>query len=279
MTLPISSRTRLFTLLGDPVSHSLSPTFQNAAIASARLDAVYTALRCAPADVPGLLLGVARAGGGGNVTVPHKELAASAVERPTEAVVDTGACNTFWLEDGVVCGDNTDIEGFERAVESLLGRSARGARVLLIGAGGVARAALYSLLRTEAAGVSILNRSAVNAQALAQRFPAGSTSIKVATAVSDVRGEIFDLVVNATTLGLRSLDPRPLRADFDLGGAAVLDLVYSPGETEWVRESRAKGARSADGLEMLLHQGAAAFERWWGISAPLEAMRSALPPR
>src|SRR5690606_35352637 len=99
----ISARTRTVVLLGDPVEHSLSPLFQNAGFAAAGLDAVYVALRCTGADLPGLLVGIARAGGAGNVTVPHKAIAARTVERPTEAVLRTNACNTFWLEGETVC--------------------------------------------------------------------------------------------------------------------------------------------------------------------------------
>src|SRR5690606_22711034 len=113
----ITAATRLVALLGDPVSHSLSPTFQNAAFDAAGLDAVYLALRVSATELPGLLRGIAHAGGAGNVTVPHKEVAARAVDVPTEEVVRTGACNTFWCEGDRVHGDNTDVTGFLRAIE------------------------------------------------------------------------------------------------------------------------------------------------------------------
>ena len=107
-----SSSTRVLALLGDPVLHSLSPAFQNAALRATGRDALYVALRCGGPDLPGLLRGLARAGGGGNVTVPHKGAAAEVVEEVTEAVQETGACNTFWLENGRIRGDNTDVAGF-----------------------------------------------------------------------------------------------------------------------------------------------------------------------
>ena len=119
MTVP-GATTRLFLLLGDPVEHSLSPRFQNAAIRAAGIDATYAALRCDAQSVPHLIRALGRAGGGGNVTVPHKTIAAQCIERPTDAVTRTGACNTFWGDEGVVCGDNTDVAGFAHAAAQLV---------------------------------------------------------------------------------------------------------------------------------------------------------------
>ncbi|MBV9773085.1 MAG: shikimate dehydrogenase, partial [Gemmatimonadetes bacterium] len=135
MTVLPTAATRLAALLGDPVSHSLSPTLQNAALRAAGLDGVYVALRCDDAGFPRLLRGLALAGGMGNVTGPHKEAAARTVDRRTPAVERIGACNTFWLRDGEVWGDNTDVPGFTGAATALLGAELRGARVLLVGAG------------------------------------------------------------------------------------------------------------------------------------------------
>jgi shikimate dehydrogenase len=120
-------------LLGDPVSHSLSPRIQNAAMASQGIDAVYGALRCSSDDCKRLLPGLARANGGGNVTVPHKAVAALVVEQPSDIVQRTGACNTFWLEHGKICGDNTDVVGLRRTLNEFVGQL-KGARVALLGA-------------------------------------------------------------------------------------------------------------------------------------------------
>ena len=133
----ITAATRPFVLLGDPVSHSLSPRIHNAAFRACGVDGVYVAIRCSPADAGALLRAIAHGGGGGNVTLPHKILAAGVLDRQTSAVTRTGACNTFWSEDGLVCGDNTDVEGFRRALDGFVPASA-GSRVLLIGAGGAA---------------------------------------------------------------------------------------------------------------------------------------------
>jgi shikimate dehydrogenase len=273
-----TARTRVIALLGDPVEHSLSPRLQNTAFRTAGVDGVYVAVRCDADAVAGLLLGIARAGGGGNVTVPHKERAAALVERRTEAVERTGACNTFWLENGAVWGDNTDVLGFQDAVRAVRGTSARGARVLLLGAGGAARAALAGLHAHGASEVVLLNRSPARAESLVRAFAGGSTRLEVRADASELRGERFDLAVNATSLGLRPSDPLPLPSTAEVELSAALDLVYAPGGTPWVRGLAAAGVAAADGTEMLLRQGAAAFERWWGAEAPLAAMRAALAP-
>lgn len=272
MSFVPSASTRLFALLGDPVSHSLSPTFQNAALRAAGLDGVYVALRCSPTEVVGLIRGIARAGGGGNVTVPHKEAAASAVDRRTAMVERTGVCNTFWLEDGEVWGDNTDVAGARAAIRALVGDEVPGS-VLVIGAGGAARAVLCAL--EESTGhVTLLNRGLDRAHELAARFTSESLQIEVLPLDADLSDRSFDLAINSTSLGLRPGDPLP-----PTGGArfaAALDVVYSPNGTPWAHHVRAHGIPAADGKEMLLQQGAAAFRRWWGAEPPVDAMRAAL---
>ena len=277
---PPTAATRLLALLGDPVSHSLSPQFQNAAIRATGLDAVYVALRCTADELPGLLRGIARAGGAGNVTVPHKQLAAWTIDAPSEAVMRTGACNTFWMRDGRLHGDNTDVAGASAAAAAVLGRAPAGARVLLLGAGGAASAVLCALADEGAERVVILNRTAERAEALAERFRTPRLRIEVAGSTDALRGERFDLAINSTSLGLHSADPLPLDPDADgVSIGAALDLVYAPGETRWVHAMRARGLAAADGKEMLIQQGAAAFRRWWGIDPPLDVMRAALEHR
>ncbi len=270
-----TAATRVLAILGDPVSHSLSPVFQNAAIAAAGLDGVYVALRCPAGEAGPLLRALARAGGGGNVTVPHKEEAARAVDRRTESVEATGACNTFWAQDGEVWGDNTDVEGVRGAVEALLGRSPAGLSCVVVGAGGSARAAVHALLTEGARRVVVLNRTRERAEALADALSAGG-SVEVASDARELAGEEFGLALNATSLGLKDGDALPLSMDGGARCAAALDLVYARGGTPWVRALREAGVPAADGREVLLLQGAAAFRRWWRREPPLEAMRAAL---
>lgn len=270
----ITAGTRLFALLGDPVSHSRSPVMQNAAFRAADVDGVYLALRCSASDVAGLIAGVAHADGGGNVTIPHKGTAAAALERPTDAVLATGACNTFWLESGRICGDNTDVYGFRVAVEALLG-SCSGIRALILGAGGASRAAAVALAAGHAARIEVLNRSAERAHKMRLDLASAVPGLRVIeeTAVSR---DAFDLVVNATSLGLRPGDPLPLDLHKVYRAGAVLDLVCSPGGTAWTQHALAAGVPAAEGTTMLVAQGAAAFERWWRVPAPFEVMHAAI---
>lgn len=280
MSHAATARTRVLALLGDPVSHSRSPLLQNAAIRAAGLDGVYVALRCAPRELPGLLRGLALAGGGGNVTVPHKEAAYEAVDRCTDAAEATGACNTFWLADGEVWGDNTDVAGFTAALRVLLGRSISGGRVLVIGAGGAARAVVHALASHGAGRIVILNRTAERARELARRFGEAMARIDVVSSPAALAGDGFDLAVNATSLGLHADDPLPLDPERAPPIDAALDLVYGPGgETPWIRAMGSRGTATADGTEMLLQQGAASFRRWWGMEPSLRAMRMALRKR
>jgi shikimate dehydrogenase len=275
MTTPgVTAATRLLAVLGDPVGHSLSPVIQNAALRATGRDGVYVALRCDAPSLEGLVRGIARAGGAGNVTLPHKERTAALLDAPSPAVARTGACNTFWSEDGCLHGDNTDVEGFRRALAALLGGPPTGQTVLLLGAGGAARAALVALLEDGAREVRVLNRSVERARGVLSQLGNERTSL-----IQDARESddgAFDLVVNTTRLGLRADDPLPLDLERLSGVGAVMDLVYGKAPTRFVDSARTLGIPAADGAEMLVQQGAAAFERWWGAPAPVAAMREAL---
>lgn len=270
----ISAHTRTFALLGDPVEHSFSPAIQNAAARAAGVDGVYVTLRTSVEDLPGFMRGLSRAGGGGNVTLPHKEKAASVLDQPLDAVRRTGACNTFWLEDGKVTGDNTDVEGFQKAVHHFMGSAPEGRRVLLLGAGGAARAALVGLLDDGVESVAIVNRSVERARNMARRI--GGARARVLDGPRDWYDGDFDLVVNATSLGLGADDPSPLDLERLNRAGAVLDMVYGPEPTAFIRQAEGLGIPVADGTEMLVRQAAASFQRWWGVDAPVQAMRDAL---
>ena len=276
--MSVTSTTRVLTLLGDPVAHSASPELQNAAFRAAGVDGVYVAVRCAPDDLVGFMRGLARAGGGGNVTLPHKEKAATILDVRSEAVRRTGACNTFWGDDeGRVHGDNTDVEGFRRALKTFLEGPTAGIRVLLLGAGGVARAALAALVEDGVGEILLHNRTQERARAVARRI--GGQKVRVVPVSRELEGENFDLVVNATRLGLDPGDPSPIDFQTLNRAGAAMDLVYGHHPTGFIESAEAAGIRTTEGLEMLVQQGAASFERWWGHAAPVEAMRNAVAER
>ena len=271
-----------FVLLGDPVRHSISPAMHRTAFEILGLDAEYTARQTAPGEVGSIMRSANLAGG--NVTLPHKLRAARALARPSAAVRATGACNCWWRRtNGELAGDNTDVGGLRMAL-SRLGFQAQGARVLLLGAGGAARAAVHALLEGGVSSVEILNRTAARAHALRDRTVAHATdadraSAAVRVAAAPPSGATYDLVLNSTSLGLGSGDPLPL--DLDRAGdwgrfGAAVDMVYAAGGTAWIRHARSLGIGAADGLDMLVGQAALSFERWFpGLEAPFEAMRDA----
>jgi shikimate dehydrogenase len=257
-------------LLGHPVGHSLSPAFQNAALAAAGIALGYEALNVAPDDLPAVLGHLRAIGGAGNVTIPYKAAAFAACDEVTEVARRAGAVNTFWARDGRLHGDNTDVAGFDAAVASL-GTTRSGATVALLGAGGAAAAVCAAVQDWPHARVRIAARTPARARALAARFP-GSTEVARSP---DAAVAGATLVVNATPVGLHDdavpIDPSALPRDAD-----VMDLVYRPGETALVRAARARGLRAMDGREMLLRQGALAFQRWFGREPDLSVMRAAL---
>lgn len=271
MSTRAPSSKRLYILLGDPVHHSLSPLLQNAAMRALGLDAVYVAIRAWEELVGPLMRSVSQLGGGGNVTVPHKGLAADSLDRASEAVTATGACNVFWWEDGTgLCGDNTDVQAFGTAAEAVLNSRLKGKRILLLGAGGAARAVACACVSAGAGVVDVLNRSATRAESLV--FDLGDSRGILGTKSQDSELlQDYDLIVNATSLGLAPGDPLPLNPR-TVGAEAVLDLVYSRDETPFVRAARGAGVRAEDGRRMLVEQAAASFKRWFRLEPPRDVM-------
>jgi shikimate dehydrogenase len=267
----ITGETRPFAILGNPVAHTLSPLLHNAAFEAEELDAVYIAVQCEEKDVASLMRSLA----GGNVTMPHKATAARALDRATDRVKRTDACNTFWFDGRRLYGDNTDVIGFSVALRRLLPDPA-GARVLMIGAGGAARAAVYALLQDDVDEITIVARHRGRRAEMERVAGRKGRRIRVVGKEKLVHGEGFDLVINATPLGMGKKDSLPFRLEKLAGVRAVFDLVYRPGGTEWARRAAANGIPAIDGTEMLLQQAAAAFEIWWDIDAPMEVMRTAI---
>lgn len=263
---------RRLVLLGNPVSHSLSPTFQNAALRAARIPLVYEALEVGTRELRPLLRDLKKMSAAGNVTIPHKIAMYERCDELTDLATRAGAVNTFWFHGGRLHGDNTDVGGFDVAVRALLGGETSGARVALFGAGGAAAAVLVAIEAWTGATVSIVARNKPKAEALAGRFP---DVARVEKSAQDAIAEAT-LVVNATPVGQRE-DEQPVDVSLIPRSAAVMDLVYQRGATPWVRAARQRGNRAADGLTMLLEQGALSFQRWFGIEPDREAMRQSLP--
>jgi shikimate dehydrogenase len=275
--MEIGGSTRLLAVLGDPVAHSLSPHMHNAACRALGLDAAYVALRVTARSLPEVLTALGSVGAAGNVTVPHKEATERHLAHKTDVCARTGACNTFWTESRGLVGDNTDVAGIRAALHELGvdgqrgGGGGGGTRWLVIGTGGSARA--VAVVAADArADLRVQSRDPARARSFAQW--AQSVGAKAAPAT---RGESCDVAINATPLGLRPGDPPPLDAAASRDVRAALDLVYAPGGTPWVQTLTAQGVRASDGRGVLVHQGAAAFARFFpGTTPPLEVMRAAV---
>jgi shikimate dehydrogenase len=258
-------------LLGHPVTHSLSPAFQNAALRAAGIPLLYEPVDVTPRDLRALLRELQSSDAAGNVTIPHKAAVHASCDEMTDIATRVGAVNTFWFESGKLNCDNTDVGGFDAAARALLGGEIAEARVALLGSGGAAAAVLAAAEQWGDAQVSILARNTDRATKLARRFRDVARVEK--NAVSALANAT--LVVNATPVGQHD-DEQPLEIGLVPESAAVMDLVYRRGGTPWVKAARKRGNRAADGLPMLLEQGALSFQRWFGIAPDREAMRQSL---
>ena len=269
--MPVDAQTRLTGIIGWPVGHSLSPAMHNAAFAALGLNWAYLAFPVAPDRVPEAVRGLAAAGCAGlNVTIPHKQAVMDACSAVSEAARAIGAANTLIPDgDGGFRADNTDAEGFLRALDEAGAGDAAGRDVFMIGAGGAARAVAYAV-QSRGGRLRVANRTPERAAALGEVVPFTRAAMDAAAAEAD-------LVVNSSSLGM-GVDGVP--AELPLEGIGpdqvVNDLVYRPGGTPWLSAAGDRGARTVDGLGMLLHQGAAAFERWTGVPGPVAVMRAAL---
>jgi shikimate dehydrogenase len=255
--MPVPAR---LVLLGQPVAHSLSPTFQNAALIAAGIDVRYTALDVDDGALNDTMRTLVRDGAAGNVTIPHKARVAGLCDSLTPLAARLGAVNTWWTQHGQLHGDNTDVGGFDDAVVSLLGDIPRGIGVAVLGAGGAARAVVAAVGAWPGARVAIWARSPARADALVALGPHGHTTVEEFMA-NALRGA--DLVVNTTPIGLRD-DHVPVNPGVLGRGAACLDLVYRrDGLTPFVALARSQGRAADDGLRMLVSQGARSWRRWF----------------
>lgn len=258
-------------LLGHPVAHSLSPRFQNAALKAAAIPLVYEAVDVPPRELRVLLRQLKNLNAAGNVTIPHKLAVHASCDELTDIAARVGAVNTFWFESGRLHCDNTDVGGFEASAKALLGGDPLDARVVLLGSGGAAAAVLAAVEQWTHARVAVVARHPDRAAKLARRFR------DVARVEKSLDAALADatLIVNATPIGQQD-DEMPIEVGKIQQRAAVMDLVYRRGGTPWVKAARKRGIRAADGLPMLIEQGALSFTRWFGREPDREAMRQSL---
>jgi|SRR5687768_1616939 len=259
-------------LIGHPVAQSLSPVMHNAALEAAGLALRYEAIDVEAERVGEVLAQLATQNCAGNVTFPHKKAAMNAMASHSEIAHRAGAVNTFWSDGaGSLEGDNTDVAGFDAAVVEMLGGMPEGVRVAVLGAGGAAGAVLTAIDAWPGATASVHARDLARAVAMRMRH----SVVVRACSMRDPCLADADLVVNATPIGMGT-DDMPEELERLAPHAVVFDLVYGRDETAFVREARARGHTASDGLRMLLHQGVAAFERWFAAPPDQAVMWSAL---
>lgn len=271
----VEGTTRVVGILGNPVDHSLSPRMHNAAYAALGLDYVYVPFRATPATIRGAVRAMRTLGiVGFNVTVPYKQDVVRLVDRLGPAATAIGAVNTIWRDGDDIVGDNTDAAGFVDALKAH-GAKIRGAPVLVIGAGGSARAVLHALKTGGAADVVLANRTKAKALRLAREF--GVTATTLDALHEEGLLETRTLVVNCTPVGLKGGDFLEYTAAQTPKRCVHFDLAYSrDGLTPFLALAHKARRPIIDGRHMLVHQGAAAFRLFTGKKAPVDAMLAAV---
>lgn len=270
----IDGETRVVGVFGDPIKHSASPAMHNAAFEKLRLNWRYLPFHVLPDKLEAALHGVRDMGlVGVNLTVPHKIFALALVDEVDPVARQLGAVNTVHVVDGRLVGHNTDGYGLVKALREAFGLRLKGKRVTIIGAGGAGRAATVQCAMEGVAELCLFNRTTSKAEELARELHNDFGSVQVTVGLPASR---CDLLINATSVGLRAGDPSPIARTVLAKHTFVLDMIYRPVDTKLLRDAKRAGCRVTDGLGMLLHQGARAFEIWTGRKAPVEVMRSAL---
>lgn len=279
---PITGQTKIFGIFGHPVAHTLSPLMHNAAFDALGLPYRYVPFEVHPDRLEGAIKGILPLGILGlNVTIPHKEAVLPFLDQVDEEAKKIGAVNTIEIASGRLIGRNTDGRGFlESLREGEVDLSGR--RVILLGAGGAAKAVAVVLAEQPIAEMVIMSRTAARGKALADRVTAVAPRLKTSIIGIDF-GPGFPadsdrptLLVNTTPLGMKQEDPSPFPPRLLDPRWSVADLIYRPEETPLLAAAKEAGATVIPGLGMLLHQGALAFEIWTKQKAPLSKMRQAL---
>jgi shikimate dehydrogenase len=275
----ISGKTRLCGVIGDPIEHTMSPAMQNAAFRATGADYVYAAFRVHPEKLGEAIEGMRALNIRGlNVTIPHKVAVIPFLDKLDDLAERIGAVNTIVNENGKLKGYNTDATGFLRALLER-GIEVEGNNVVILGAGGASRAISFILAEGDAHLV-ILNRQLEMdwaeklAGRISQIFNREVKALELNRENLARALDKADILVNATSVGMSpDINQTPVDADLLIPGLVVFDIVYNPVKTRLVREADAAGSRTIRGVEMLVWQGALAFELWTGVKAPVELMR------
>lgn len=278
----LTGHTRIVGVIGDPVEHSRSPQMHNAALAKAELDYVYVPFHVRPCDLGDAIAGFKAINVVGiNVTLPHKQAvipSLTSISREAELI---GAVNTLSFNAGEIHGDNTDAPGVLRALEEDENMSVPvGEDVVVLGAGGAARAVVVALALAGVASITIANRTVEKAVSLAEEMAqkTGVTMHGMGLTDARFRDAVYQcvLLINTATTSMDANHPLLISADWLQQRTIVYDIVYTPPVTPLMQAANARGCRTLGGIGMLVHQGAIAFEKWTGVAPCIETMYEAL---
>ncbi len=276
-----NGQTAFAGIIGSPVGHSLSPVFQNAAFEAVGLNWVYLAFDIAPGELQESIAGLSACGCRGlNITMPYKRDILPLLDDLDETALRVDAANTIEFRNGRLIGHNTDGAGFIKSLRQDAAFDPEGSDALIIGAGGAARSISVALGQAGVRSLKILNRDTGKAERLVRLI--GSYFPDCLVEVADSGGVDpagFDLLVNATSVGMENNPGLPLMLEALTPAQVVYDIIYWPLETEFLRIAAEKGAQTINGLRMLLFQGAESFSIWTGLDAPVEHMGAALKER
>ncbi|MCE2415623.1 shikimate dehydrogenase [Candidatus Poribacteria bacterium] len=279
----LTGHTRIVGVIGDPVEHSRSPQMHNAAFAKADLDYVYVPFHVRPDDLAAAIAGFKAMNVVGiNVTLPHKQAIIpllTSISREAELI---GAVNTLTFVEGGIHGDNTDAPGVLQALEEdgNMSGSPIGENVVVLGAGGAARAVVVALALRGVASITIANRTVEKAVSLAEEMDQKTGVSMQGMGLTDERLPLSvresKLLVNTATTSMDVTQPLLISADWLQPNTIVYDIVYTPPVTPLMRAATERGCQTLGGIGMLVHQGAIAFEKWTGVTPCTETMRQAL---
>jgi shikimate dehydrogenase len=274
----VNGKTGVCAIIGDPVEHSLSPLMHNAAFKKLGLNLVYVAFTVTSTELKDSVLGAKSLGLKGlNVTMPHKNAIINYLDEIDSSAKSIGAVNTILCNQGKLIGYNTDGTGAMIALHEN-GVDPQEKKLVLLGAGGAAKAIAYKATQ-DVEELVILNRTAEKAKKLAERLKGLGAKVKGGTLTLDNLDEELptaDILVNTTSVGMYpKIDSSPVPSGLLHSDLSIMDIIYNPLETKLLKDAKSVGAKVISGLEMLLYQGAVAFEIWTDCPAPLDVMRKA----
>lgn len=265
---------KLFAVLGDPIGHSMSPIMHNDLFSFYNIDAHYHPLQVKKEALSAAVKGLKAIGAAGfNVTVPHKSAIIPLLDEVDELAMEIGAVNTVVNEKGKLVGYNTDGLGFLQGLHSYISDLTKN-KVLIIGAGGSARAIYFTLAKAKPICVDIANRTVETAAQLIEDcpFPVSSTAIPLEAAACQLAA--YDVIIQTTTMGMYpNLSSQPISLEHLKEQALVCDIIYNPLETKLLNEAKQHEAKIQNGIDMFVFQGAIAFEKWTGIFPDVQRMK------